>query len=211
MMKNLYCFVFISLILISGCSYVCRYYPDAPGCEVPTATPTPVPTLAPEPTPAPTPTPDNPMWGYVNGSAKILVAGLRTLTPDEDTKAAIFHLYHPETRAWLNIRHRAYNKFQPKGALDSQYCGVDEINWHHMKEGGNGIWNIEWEQRGDTTWVRFTSPLNQCVELNFTGGAAAWREIRPGSGDARIPHGAGADVAVLEISGTIGLAVECAE
>jgi len=172
-------------------------------------TPTPGDTPTPIPTPTPEPTPDSAMWGYINGSATVHVSGLPMITQDEDIKASIFHLYHPTTRAWLNIRHRAYNKYQPKGALDSQYCGVDEINWHYMKEGGNGIWNIEWEQRGDTTWVRFTSPENQSSELNLSGGAAAWREIRVGSGDTRIPVAAPANVTVYDISGDIGEAVYC--
>lgn len=172
-------------------------------------TPTPGDTPTPIPTPTPEPTPDSAMWGYINGSARVLVEGLPLLTQADDIKASIFHLYHPTTRAWLNLRHRAYNKFQPKGALNFYYGCGDEINWTLMKEGGNGIWNIEWEQRANTTWVRFTSPLNQSVELNFIGGAAAWREIRPGSGDERIPMAAPANVTVLEIAGEIGEAVYC--
>jgi hypothetical protein len=153
----------------------------------------------------------NEMWGYINGYAKVQVEGLTNLTQEQDRKGSIFHLYHPTTEAWLNVRWRANNKYHPKGALDWEYACHDEINWHQMKEGGNGIWHIEWEQRGDTTWVRFTSPWNQSCELNFVGGAAAWREIRSGSGDARIPASAGASVTVLEMDGTIGFAQECIE
>jgi hypothetical protein len=203
-----------SLFLIFSCLLIVFMIA---GCEDPLdiveppddLNPTPEGTPTPTPTPTPAPTPDNAMWGYVNGSAIVEVEGLPYLEFGECTKASIFHLHHPTTGAWLNVRHRALNKFQPKGALDWEYACHDEINWHYMKEGGNGIWHIEWEQRGNTTWVRFTSPEDHSVELNFVGGAAAWREIRPGSGDARIPHAAPATVTVLEMSGDIGEAVHC--
>lgn len=196
----------IFLVTVTGCSLIDKIIDEYDPTPAPTATP--VPTNTPEP--EPTPTPSDPMWGYVRGQARVLVENL----PYEPTmdKGSIFHLYHPTTGAWLNIRHRVGNMYQPKGALNSEYACHAEINYYDMQPAGNGIWTIEWgEYQSCETWVEITAPGSEPVKLWFYGGVAAWREIRPGSGDARIPHGAGADVSVLEIGGTVGLAVECAE
>jgi hypothetical protein len=212
-MGFMFCKEGISFVIIAVCFAVFIMLVGCDGTSDPVSpddmTPTPGASPTPFATPTPAPTPDSDMWGYINGSARVRVEGLPYIYPEDDIKATIFHLYHPTTRAWLNIRHRAYNKFQPKGSLDYGYGCHDEINWHYMKEGGNGVWNIVWEQRENTTWVRVTSPEDESVELNFIGGAAAWREIRTGSGDARIPFNAPATVTVLEMSGDIGEAVYC--
>lgn len=205
MKKGFYIFVSIVIfaMFISGCSYICKYYPDAPFCEI-ESTPTPVPTVIPTETPVPE------MWGYVRGQARVLVENL----PYEPTmdKGSIFHLYHPTTGAWLNIRHRVGNMYQPKGALNSEYACHAEINYYDMQPAGNGIWTIEWgEYQSCETWVEITAPGSEPVKLWFYGGVAAWREIRPGSGDARIPAGSPATVTVLEISGDLGVAIPCQE
>ncbi len=147
------------------------------------------------------------MWGYVNGRARVEVSGL-SYDPDEE-KESIFHLHHPMTGAWLNIRHRSGNKFQAKGALNWDYGCHDEVNYWDMQSAGNGVWVLDWNQQGNTTEVKITSPTNGVSVLHFVGGTAAWREVRPGSGDARIPLHSPATIKVLEIGGTIGDAVEC--
>lgn len=149
------------------------------------------------------------MWGYVNGRARVEVSGLG-YDPDHE-KESIFHLHHPVTGAWLNIRHRSDNKYQPKGALDWEYGCHDEVNYRDIQSAGNGVWVLDWKQIGNTTEVKITSPTNGVSVLHFVGGTAAWREVKPGSGDARIPSHSRANIKVLELSGTIGEAVECVE
>lgn len=110
------------------------------------------------PTPFQSPTRNRPgssMWGYINGSALVEVSGLEYNPYNE--KESIFHLYHPTTQAWLNVRHRSGGKFQIKGALDSWYGCSDDVHYEYIQPGGNGVWRIEWEQHGDTTQVVVTS------------------------------------------------------
>ncbi|MGB3975617.1 MAG: hypothetical protein WBM02_05340 [bacterium] len=170
-------------------------------------TPTPGNTPTPFQSPTPEPTPGSSMWGYINGSALVEVSGLEYNPYNE--KESIFHLYHPTTQAWLNVRHRSGGKFQIKGALDSWYGCSDDVHYEYIQPGGNGVWRIEWEQHGDTTQVVVTSPQGGSETVHLRGGAAAWREIRHGSGDARLPMASPASIRVISMTGTIGEAVHC--
>lgn len=193
--------VLIASVFFIGCEE--SDDPISPDERTPTPGDTPTPYL----TPTPVPTPDNVMWGYINGTAQVEVSGLGQ-DPIND-KESIFHLYHPTTQAWLNVRHREDDKFQLKGALDGDYGCHDEIHVNNIQPAGDGIWLVQWEQLGNTTRVVIRSPKGGVSELNFVGGAAAWREIRHGSGDARIPHSSPASINVLSMQGTIGDAVYC--
>jgi len=133
-------------------------------------------------------------------------------------KGSIFHLYHPTTGAWMNVRHRPNNQYQPKGALNQQYGCHGEVNFHNTKTAGNGIWLVEWgEYENRETWVQVTAPNSEpCKVWLISGGSivtgvAAFREIHPGSADVNIPWGTEATVTVLEIGGDVGVAIPCQE
>lgn len=204
--------LFIGLIiflLLSGCNFIYDFL--KPDVQEPTPLPTNTPIIIiPLDTPTPVPTPTNDMWGYVNGCAKVLVEGLNT-DPEND-KESIFHLYHPTTKAWMNIRHRIGGKYQPKGALNSEYGCCDEINYFDMKNALNGEWILEWgDYESADTWTVITAPDGESVKLWFEGGVAAWREVRAGSGDSRLPNKSSATIRLLDINGDIGLATICSQ
>jgi hypothetical protein len=197
----LFVLVLISSVFLIGCEE--SDDPVSPDDQTPTPGDTPTPFL----TPTPAPTPDNVMWGYVNGTALVEVSGLGQ-NPVND-KESIFHLYHPTTRAWMNVRHREGDRFQVKGALDGDYGCHDEVHYNDIQPAGNGIWELQWEQLGNTTRVVVRSPNGGVSEVNFVGGVAAWREIRHGSGDARLPIHSPASINIVRMTGTIGEAAHC--
>jgi hypothetical protein len=169
---------------------------------------TPTPSMPDEPTQLPTQTMVDGQ-GYVQGTAKILVSNLSENPTQE--KESIFCLYNNETGAWVNIRHRANNKYQPKGALNQRYGCHGEINWHYMKNAGNGIWVVNWIADGNDTIVNIKSPADSPCEFRLNGGIAGFRIIKHGSADGRIPLASPATVEILEISGIIGNYTECNE
>ncbi len=160
-------------------------------------------------TPTPTPTPQSNMWGFTSGRARLEISNLPAEPVEE--KESIFCLEHPTTGAWLNIRHRSGDRYQMKGAMTQEYGCHGEINVNYAEPAGNGIWTIEWEQTGLTTRTTITSPKGGTETVYMEGGAAAWRIIRHGSADYRIPASSPATVTVLELTGTAGDAIECQE
>lgn len=204
------------VMFATGCSLIKDFIEYEKGLATPTPTPLPTNTpivILPFDTPTPTtfPTPDIPSWGFESGMARVLVEGLGT--DDAHDKAGIFHLANQSTGAWLNVRYRAGGKFQPKGALNSEYGCCDEINYFDMKNASNGVWTITWgaDTEALNTWTQIESPNGESSTLYFEGGVAAWREVKAGSGDARIPASYPATITVKEISGVIGVSIECKE
>ena len=194
-------FGLISIVFFMGCEKT-----DDP-LSPDDRTPTPGNTPTPYQSPTPEPTPESSMWGYISGSALVEVSGLEHDPYNE--KESIFHLYHPTTQALLNVRHRSGGKYQLKGALDSWYGCADDVHYEFIQPGGNGIWRLDWEQVGNMTRVVVVSPHGGTEVVHLHGGAAAWREIRYGSGDARLPMGSPASINVISMTGTIGEAVHC--
>ncbi|MBN1879205.1 hypothetical protein JW823_03765 [bacterium] len=186
---------FAALLFLIGCD------DDDPVGPENTPTPTQTPTV--------TPTPQSSMWGFTSGRARVEVSNL---TPDPIyEKESIFCLEHPTTGAWLNVRHRAGDKYQMKGALNRDYGCHGEVNYWDSQSAGNGIWLVEWEQQGLTTRTTITSPTGGTETVYMEGGAAAWRIVRHGSADVNIPAASPATVTILEVTGTPGDAIECNE
>ena len=92
--------LFFIFAWIVGCGYICKHFPNLRPCqqdEEPTATPIvifPENTPTPSPIPTFTPTPNDPMWGFANGYASVLVEGLQ-YEPVND-KGSIFYLPRPQ-------------------------------------------------------------------------------------------------------------------